>query len=209
MRLSLIAAAMLVALGAPAAEGETEEAIVPGNGVPQPLSGNPGWRAQTAFGGGIVMLNSAGGQHTFNPEITAQAAWRANDLLTWRTRADFTHRKEGTDQIFVENTHTWLSVRPEGTLGTDRTQFVFGIGPSVIVTTTRLHAPGRNVRGNSFRPGFEYGAGLRWMTGSFPMGLDLSGQQRATRHDFRATLVFGIPVKSSKPASDEGKAGVR
>ena len=206
MRLSLIAAAMLFALGASAAEGDTEP-FVPGNGVAQPLSGDPGWRAQTSFGGGVVMLNSAGGQHTFNPEITAQAAWRANDLLTYRTRADFTHRKEGTDQVFVENTHTWLAFRPEGTLGTARTQFVFGVGPAVVVTTTRLHAPGRNVRGNSLRLGFEYGAGLRWMMGRFPMGLDFSGQQRETRSDFRTTLVFGIPVKSSRPASDEGKVG--
>lgn len=201
MRLSLIVTALLFSLGAAAAES--------GSGDPQPLSGNPGWRAQTAFGGGVVMINSAGGQHTFNPEVTAQASWRANDLMTYRTRLDFAHRKEGTRQIFVENTHTWLSFRPEGTLGTDRTQFVFGIGPSVILTTTRLHGPGRNVRGNSLRLGFEYGVGMRWMMGSFPMGVDFSGQQRETRHDFRATVVFGFPLLSSKSAPDDGKAGVR
>src|SRR5688500_16721432 len=103
MRLPLILLMLSsgVALGA-------EEEVVPGNGVRQPLSGDPGWRAQVSAGGGIVMVNSAGGQHYLTPEVTAQAAWRASPLLTYRSRLDFTHRKDGASHIYTENTHTWL-----------------------------------------------------------------------------------------------------
>lgn len=207
MRLSLIAAVVLSF--SLAGEARAQEEVVPGNGVRQPLSGDPGWRAQTSFGGGVVMVNSAGGQHYLTPEATVQGAWRASHLLTYRTRLDFAWRKDGTDEIFVENTHTWLSFRPEGTLGTDRAQFVFGLGPSVIFTTTRLHSPGRNVHANSMRLGFEYGAGLRWMVGRFPMGVDFGGQQRQTRHDFRATMTFGIPLIASPAKGDEAKGAIR
>ena len=208
MRVPVILFALLLAAAAPAAAAEPES-VVPGNGVAQPLSGNPGWRAQTAVGGGVVMINSAGGQHYLTPEATVQGSWRANRLLTYRSRLDFAWRKDGTEEIFVENTYSWLSFRPEGTLGTDRTQFVFGIGPSMILTTTRLHGPGRNVHGNAFRLGFEYSIGMRWMLGKFPMGIDFGGQQRETRHDFRTTMTFGIPLVKSSTQSDTGKGAIR
>ena len=212
MRLSLTVATVLLLAGAstpaalaaePSAPGEkpSDEAPRPGSGVPLPLSGDPPWRAQAAFGAGVVMVNTAGGQHHISPEITAQASWRRNRYLTFRSRLDATWRKDGTDDIFVENTHWWLSLRPEATLGSERAQFVFGLGPSVILTTTRLHGPGRNVHANSLRFGFEYGVGLRWMAGRWPMGVDFGGQQRQTRHDFRATVVFGIPLLATAPAT--------
>lgn len=204
----MILFALLLAAAAPAAAVE-DEPIVPASGVAQPLSGNPGWRAQTAVGGGVVMINAAGGQHYLTPEATVQAAWRANHILTYRTRLDFAWRKDGTDEIFAENTYSWVSFRPEGTLGTDRTQFVFGIGPSMIFTTTRLHGPGRNVHGNSLRFGFEYSIGMRWMLGKFPMGIDFGGHQRETRHDFRTTMTFGIPLVKSSTQSDSGKGAIR
>ena len=210
MRLSLIFAALLAACApALAADSDESEPVVPGNGVAQPLSGNPGWRAQAAVGGGVVMINAAGGQHYLTPEATVQGSWRANRLLTYRSRLDFATRKDGTDEIFVENTYSWLTFRPEGTLGTDRTQFVFGLGPSMILTTTRLHGPGRNVHANSFRLGFEYSIGMRWMVGNFPMGIDFGGQQRETRHDFRTTMVFGIPLVKSPASNDAGKGAIR
>lgn len=206
MRLPVILSLLLASLALPAsaAEGDDDE-FVPGSGVPQPLSGDPGWKAQTAVGGGVVMINSAGGQHTFNPELAVQAMWRQSDLLTYRTRLDFTHRKEGTQAIYIENTHSWLSFRPEGTLGTSRTQFVFGIGPSLIFTTTRIHAPDQNVHANSIRLGFEYGAGMRMMMGAVPVSLDFGGHQRHTRHDFRATLSFGLLILKSAKAGDDAK----
>lgn len=205
---SVILLAALLLIAAPAAAAD-ESPVLPGSGIAQPLSGNPGWRAQTAVGGGVVMINAAGGQHYLTPEATVQAAWRANRLVTYRSRLDFAWRKDGTEEIFVENTYSWLSFRPEGTLGTDRTQFVFGIGPSVILTNTRLHGPGRNVHANSVRFGFEYSIGMRWMLGRFPMGLDFGGQQRETRHDFRTTIVFGIPLLKSPSQSEEGKGAIR
>lgn len=199
-------AALLALAGSAHAAEEGDAGFVPGNGVPQPLSGDPGWKAQTAFGGGLVMINSAGGQHTINPEVTAQAMWRQSNLLTYRTRLDFAHRKEGTGSIYIENTHSWLTFRPDLTLGTDRTQFVAGVGPSVIFTTTRIHAPDQNVHANSLRLGFEYGVGLRTMIGRFPVGLDFGGQQRQTRHDFRTTVTFGIPLIRSQKADASTEA---
>jgi hypothetical protein len=212
VRLPLIVLSLAALASAPAfaAENAGDGEFVPGNGVPQPLSGDPGWKAQTAVGAGVVMINSAGGQHTINPEVAVQAMWRQSDLLTYRTRLDFTHRKEGTESIYIENTHSWLSFRPEGTLGTNRTQFVFGLGPSLIFTTTRIHAPDQNVHANSIRLGFEYGVGMRMMMGSLPLSVDFGGQQRQTRHDFRATVSVGLPVIASAKQGDvDGKEAAR
>lgn len=179
------------------------------SGVRQPLTGDPGWRALVAAGAGVVMVNSAGGHHHVTPELTVSAAWRASNLLTYRTRADFAWRREGTDRFFAETGYTWLAVRPEITLGTDRVQFLAGAGPSIILATTRLHGAGRNVHGNSVRPGLEYGVGLRWMLGRVPMGIDFGGHQRWTRHDFRSTVIVGFPVVPSRRSGDLAKEGIR
>ena len=202
MRLPLILIALVLG-------GATPAVAEPAHREPQPFSGEPPWRAQAAVGGGVVMVNSAGGQHYITPELTLQAALRTSPYLTFRSRYDAAYRKDGTPRIYAENTWHWLSFRPEGTFGTDRAQFVFGLGPSLIVTTTRLHGPGRNVHANSLRLGFEYGVGLRWMIGRVPMGMDFGGQQRQTRHDFRATFVVGIPVIRSRAGGEPGKEAIR
>ena len=207
--------ALVLALFVPAVALADAEDDVAGNdpslrsGVRQPLTGDPGWRGLVSAGAGVVMLNSAGGQHHVTPELTVSAAWRATDLLTYRTRADFAWRREGTDRFFAETGYTWLAFRPELTVGTDRIQFLAGGGPSIVIASTRLHGAGRNVHGNSIRPGFEYGVGLRWTIGRVPMGIDFGGHQRWTRHDFRSTVIVGFPVVPSRPSAAREKEGVR
>ena len=198
MRLPLILALLLAA---PFAARAAEAGYVP-SGTALPLSGDPGWRLQASGGGGVVMINSAGGQHHITPNLTGQAAYRMSPLLTLRSRLDLAWRREGTDRFFAETAYQWITFRPDGTLGTDRAQFTFGAGPSLILSQTRLHGAGRNVHGNAMRLGFEYGVGLRWMAGRFPMSVDFSGHQRETRHDFRATVCFGIPLMKSRPAAE-------
>lgn len=164
---------------------------------PQPFSGDPGWRASVLAGAGAVMLNTAGGQHLWTPELSLQGALRITDVASARTVVDFAWRRDGTSEIWVDNTYTVLTQRLDLTLGTDRAQFFAGAGPCAILTSTRLHGPGRNVHANEIYPGVSYGLGLRWMMRRLPMALDFGGQQRERRHDFRMSIAIGAPVVRS------------
>ena len=164
---------------------------------PQPLSGDPGWSVSLLGGAGAVMLNTAGGQHLWTPELSLQGAMRVSGLATTRTVIDFAWRRDGTSEIWVDNTYTVLTQRLDLTLGTDRAQFFAGAGPCAILTSTRLHGPGRNVHANEVYPGVSYGLGLRWMVRRLPMAVDFGGQQRERRHDFRMGVSIGVPVVRS------------
>lgn len=195
MRLPVIALlVLLLSTTAYADEQEMEEDL-----GPQPLSGDPGWNVAVLGGAGAVMLNTAGGQHLWTPELSLQAAVRLRDVASLRTVVDFAWRRDGTSEIYIDNTYTVLTERLDLTLGTDRAQFVAGAGPCAILTSTRLHGPGRNIHANEIYPGVAYGLGLRWMVRRAPMALDFGGQQRERRHDFRMTFSAGLPLVRSRP----------
>lgn len=194
-------------VGTPAQSDDAE--IAPSE--PQPLSGNPGWALAAYAGVGAVMMNTAGGQHLLTPEVTLASAVRMSDLATMRTIYELSWRRDGAESsnVWVDNTYHVLAPRFDLTYGTPGTQFVIGAGPAVVLTTTRLHGPGRNVHATDFAPGFVYGVGLRWKWRALPVALDFGGQQRALRHDFRATFSMGIPLLSSVTKDDEPLRGRR
>lgn len=194
MRLPVILALALALFAVPAAAATDAGSEQDG---PQPFSGDPGWNVAVLGGAGAVMLNTAGGQHLWTPELSLQGAMRITDLASTRTVIDFAWRRDGTSEIWVDNTYTVLTQRLDLTLGTDRAQFFAGAGPCAIVTSTRLHGPGRNVHANELYPGVSYGLGLRWMVRRVPMAVDFGGQQRERRHDFRMGVSIGVPVVRS------------
>lgn len=170
---------------------------------PQPLSGDPGWQLLGAAGAGPVMLNSAGGQHQLTPELTVHAALRLSDLVTTRTVVHYAWRRQGTPDIWIENGYTVLVQRADLTLGTDRAQFVAGAGPGLVHTTTRLHGPGAGIYTHDLDPILAYGVGLRlFFRRKVPIAVDFGGQQRVTRHDFRATFSVGVPLRKSRRARE-------
>ncbi len=214
MRLSLIAALALALLPCAAAAEScvmtcfgTAPAPAPGEEIapsePQPLTAHPGWSVAAYGGAGAVLMNTAGGQHLFTPEVSLSSAVRMSDLATMRTVLDFSRRRDGapSSDVWVDNTYTVFAPRLDLTYGTPRAQFVVGAGPAVVFSTTRLHGPGRNVHATGFAPGFVYGTGLRWTLKKTPMAIDFGGQQRSLRHDFRMTFSIGFPV-SGGPRPD-------
>ncbi len=179
----------------------------------RPLSGDPPWRTAVLLGAGLEAVNTAGGRHELIRDFQVQAAHRLSPLFTARAVYDYSQLREGGASGFEAVTsYSSIAARADVTLGTRREQFVVGAGPALVVTASRLtdDLAGTSVGGIAYRPALSYGAGLRWMAGSFPMAIDFTGQQRWTRHDFRAVLSFGWPLLATRRApAEEGKGSMR